>query len=148
MTCGERAVPKESSLGLRFFAHHPGVGCQLHETGPETAEHHAAKTLLAQAGEDTGWKAHVEYVSETRDWIADVLLVRGEKHIALEVQWSPSQIRSSPVEAGDTRRPASSADGSLALRTGRARCLIPTESADPPTRWRRPCQGGSLPSTM
>lgn len=89
MTCGERAVPKESSLGLRFFAHHPGVGCQLHETGPETAEHHAAKTLLAQAGEDTGWKAHVEYVSENRDWIADVLLVRGEKRIALEVQWSP-----------------------------------------------------------
>lgn len=88
MTCGERAIPKQSSLGLRFFAHHPGVDCHLHETGPETAEHHAAKTALAEAGENTGWETHVEYVSENRDWIADVLLVRGEKRIALEVQWS------------------------------------------------------------
>lgn len=89
MTCGEHAVPKHSSRGLRFFAHHPGAGCQLHETGPETAEHHAAKTVLAEAGEATGWNAHIEYVSENRDWIADVLLVRGEKRIAVEVQWSP-----------------------------------------------------------
>lgn len=89
MTCGEQAIPKHSSLGLRFFAHHPGVGCQLHETGPETAEHHAAKTTLARAGEVTGWEAHIEYVSENREWIADVLLVRGEKRIAVEVQWSP-----------------------------------------------------------
>lgn len=58
MTCGERAIPKESSLGLRFFAHHPGIDCQLHETSPETAEHHAAKTVLAQAGENAGWEAH------------------------------------------------------------------------------------------
>lgn len=89
MTCGERAIPKQSSLGLRFFAHHPGVGCLLHETRPETAEHHAAKVALAEAGERTGWEARIEYVSESRDWIADVLLVRGGKRVAVEVQWSP-----------------------------------------------------------
>lgn len=89
MTCGEQAIPKHSARGLRFFAHHPGAGCHLHETGPETAEHHAAKTALAKAGEATGWEAHIEYVSENRDWIADVLLIRGDKRIAVEVQWSP-----------------------------------------------------------
>ena len=89
MTCGQRGVPKQSSLGLRFFALHPGTDCRLHETGPETRKHHAAKAALADAARRAGWQAHIEYVSDRRDWIADVLIIKGSKRIALEVQWSP-----------------------------------------------------------
>lgn len=92
MTCGERAIPKVSSRGLKYFAHHhPKSGCDLHETGPETVEHHMAKAVLANAARQAGWNAEVEVVSPTRDWIADVMISRGEKRIALEVQWSPQR---------------------------------------------------------
>lgn len=91
MTCGERAIPKVSSLGLKYFAHHPKSGCDLHETGPETVEHHMAKAVLANAARQAGWNAEIEVVSPTRDWIADVMISRGEQRIALEVQWSPQR---------------------------------------------------------
>lgn len=89
MTCGGPAVPKTSPRGLRFFAHHPGQDCGLHLGGPETAEHHAAKLTLAAAARAAGWEAEVEAISPDRAWIADVLISRGVRKIALEVQWSP-----------------------------------------------------------
>lgn len=92
MTCGEIAIPKISSRGLRFFAHHPGKDCQLHESGPESAEHHAAKRALADAASAAGWTARIEYVAPDRAWIADVLVERDSSRIALEVQWSPQSI--------------------------------------------------------
>lgn len=49
MTCGELAIPKVSSRGLKYFAHHPKSRCDLHETGPESVEHHMAKAVLANA---------------------------------------------------------------------------------------------------
>ncbi|WP_417562910.1 competence protein CoiA [Microbacterium sp.] len=90
MVCGRRAIPKRSKLGLRFFAHAPGeTECGLHESGPETLEHQRAKQILARAAEQAGWKATIECVAPDRSWIADVLLERGGKRVAVEVQWSP-----------------------------------------------------------
>lgn len=91
MTCGERAIPKVSSRGLKYFAHHPKSGCDLHETGPESVEHHMTKAVLTNAARQAGWNADVEVVSPARDWIADVMISRGEQQIALEVQWSPQR---------------------------------------------------------
>lgn len=89
MTCGMPAIPKTSPRGLRFFAHTAGENCGLHLSGPETAEHQAAKRVLADAARAAGWEATVEAVNEDRTWIADVLIEHAGVRVALEVQWSP-----------------------------------------------------------
>ncbi len=92
MTCGGPGIPKTSTRGLRFFAHYPKQDCGLHLTGPETAEHQLAKTTLADAARAAGWDAQVEAVGPSREWIADVLITRGDERVALEVQWSPQKL--------------------------------------------------------
>jgi len=58
----------------------------------ETKQHQELKQLAAKVGEAEGWTASLE-VSETtpqgKRWIADVLLERGGRRVAVEVQWSP-----------------------------------------------------------
>lgn len=92
MVCGGAAIPKTSSLGLRFFAHYPGQDCGLHQSGPESAEHQAAKRALADAAREAGWDAEVESIAPDRSWIADVLIQRNGLRVALEVQWSPQTV--------------------------------------------------------
>jgi len=88
MTCGTRAIAKVSPRGMRFFAH-KSAGCSLHAGAPETPEHLQAKATLAEAARACGWNATVEYVGPGGEWVADVLIERGELRMALEVQWSP-----------------------------------------------------------
>lgn len=89
MTCGQGGVPKTSPRGKQFFAHKPNAHCQLHDGGPETPEHLAAKAVIAAAARAAGWSATVEYAAPDRSWIADVLVERGSRRVAIEVQWSP-----------------------------------------------------------
>lgn len=88
MTCGSAGIPKTSSRGMRFFAHRPKADCAIHVGAPESAEHLQTKALLAEAARRAGWTATVEYVGPSGDWVADVLIERGETRIALEAQWS------------------------------------------------------------
>jgi hypothetical protein len=87
MSCGQPGLPKVSSRGLQYFAHKAGVDCQLHEGG-ETPEHLELKSILADAARAAGWEAIIEYPSPEREWIADVMAIKGQRRIVLEVQWS------------------------------------------------------------
>lgn len=93
MLCGNDAVPKNSPLGLQYFAHKPNTECTLHEKSDESPEHLRAKTLVAEAAESAGWKATIEYPAPDRSWIADVLLEKGDRRLVVEVQLSPQSIQ-------------------------------------------------------
>lgn len=88
MVCGQPAIPKTSPLGLQFFAHWPSTHCQLHEGGPETPAHLAAKSAVAAAARAAGWNATIEHLAADRSWIADVLAERDGRRIAFEIQLS------------------------------------------------------------
>lgn len=88
MSCGRPGYPKTSPLGLQFFSHTAGSDCELHEGGPESPEHLAAEAAIAYAARAVGWKATVEFANTDRTWIADVLVEKDGRRIALEVQWS------------------------------------------------------------
>lgn len=98
MTCGSAGIPKTSARGIQFFAHKPKSDCTLHTGAPEGPEHLQAKALLAEAARRAGWTATVEHVGPSREWVADVLIERGETRTALEVQWSPQ-----PMEVFEAR---------------------------------------------
>ena len=87
MSCGQPGSARVSSLGLKFFAHKKSANCDMHE-GRETAEHLELKSLLVEAARTAGWFAELEVPSRQRDWIADVMATKGDRRIALEVQWS------------------------------------------------------------
>lgn len=88
MACGESGVPVERA-GTRYFRHKPGVSCELHEGGPESPEHLAAKALVAEVAREHGWEAIVEAPAPDRSWIADVLVSKpGLPSVAIEVQWA------------------------------------------------------------
>jgi hypothetical protein len=87
MSCGQPGVAKVSSRGLKYFAHKAGVDCNMHEGG-ETPEHLELKSFLAEAARTAGWEAVLECPSASRDWIADVMVSKEDRRIALEVQWS------------------------------------------------------------
>jgi hypothetical protein len=88
MVCGQPGLPKTSSLGLKFFAHKPGMTCDLHEGADESPEHLRAKAIVADAARQIGWSATVEFPGPDRAWIADVFLERGSRRLAVEIQWS------------------------------------------------------------
>lgn len=90
MSCGQPGVPKtRRNTGHQFFAHKPGADCNMHESGPETKEHLAAKAAIEEGARAVGWKATIEAPSMDRSWIADVLAEKDGRKIAMEVQWSP-----------------------------------------------------------
>jgi len=89
MSCGQDGIPKTSRLGTQFFAHRPNSECAAHDGAPETAIHLRAKAAVAQAAQEVGWNATVEYAADDRSWIADVLLEKDGHRVAVEVQWSP-----------------------------------------------------------
>ena len=86
--CGAGVVLKTSKLGTRFFAHQRAGDCIF---ASETAEHLLAKSVIARAVLAAGWRANSE-VSGTSDngeeWVADVMAIRGNARVAIEVQWS------------------------------------------------------------
>lgn len=86
--CDQRAIPKASKLGTRFFAHAREDGCA---TAPETQEHLYLKTIFARAAIEAGWHVAIEQPGGTPDgeaWIADVLCQKGSARVAVEIQWS------------------------------------------------------------
>lgn len=90
---GLPCYPRVSKLGLRHFAHRRGVDAPA-LTAPETPEHLLAKTLIVQAAARLGWDAQTEVPAEDGSWVADTLLTKEGRRIAIEVQWS----RQSPGE--------------------------------------------------
>lgn len=87
MSCGTAGVPVELKSGTRFFRHKSA--CDLHEGGPETAEHLTTKAVVARIARELGWEATIEAAALDRSWIADVLLEKNGRRVAVEVQWSP-----------------------------------------------------------
>jgi len=82
--CQLPCYPRTSPRGLRHFAHRPGSTCADH--AGESGIHMEAKAIIAGAAIAAGWDAEVEACGD--GWIADVLAVRGQARVALEVQWS------------------------------------------------------------
>lgn len=83
--CGRPVVLKTSHLGTRFFAH-----ARKHDsTCPtESEEHLLAKDLVARAALQAGWHAETEVSLQSRRLVADVLVTKGGRRIAFEIQWS------------------------------------------------------------
>lgn len=87
MVCGEPGFPKTSENGLQFFAH-KSAGCAKHEGGAESPEHLQTKELIAAAASRHGFEAIVESPAYDRSFIIDVLLIKGNRRIAVEAQWA------------------------------------------------------------
>lgn len=88
MVCGQQGYPKTSHHGTQFFSHKANTNCPLHEGADESPEHLAAKAIVAVAARAAGWTATVEYPAPDRSWIADVLLEKEDRRVAVEIQWS------------------------------------------------------------
>lgn len=86
MPCGARGIAKRSRLGTRYFAHWR-ADCGF-DHKPETEEHLGAKQAIIAAATAAGWDARDEVRAADGAWIADVLVTRGDRRIAFEVQWS------------------------------------------------------------
>lgn len=91
--CGQRAIPKSSSLGSFFFAHYrKPENC---DSQPESKEHIFLKGLIAKAAKSTGWDVVTEYSDYSprgEKWIADVFCKRNKALIAFEVQLSKQSL--------------------------------------------------------
>ena len=86
--CTVRAVLKTSKLGTRFFAHKARGACTWK---PETNVHLHLKRVALKAAREAGWEAQTEVTEGTPEdehWTADVLAWKGDRKIAVEVQWS------------------------------------------------------------
>jgi hypothetical protein len=88
MACGLPGVPRRSKLGLKHFAHKAGVQCGLLKCWSESPQHTAAKVIIAGAAAEAGWEVTVECREAQGAWVADVLVEKDGRRIALEVQWS------------------------------------------------------------
>lgn len=87
MSCGQDGIPVTRGA-TQFFRHKQRTDCHLHEGGPESPEHLRTKAVVADTARKLGWKATVEYPAPDRSWIADVLIEKDGRRIAVEVQWS------------------------------------------------------------
>lgn len=86
--CAAAVVLRTSKLGTRHFAHARRGPCT---TAPETAEHLLAKMAIIEGIRMTDWAALPEQsgcTPEGADWRADVMAVKGQAKVAIEVQWS------------------------------------------------------------
>lgn len=87
--CDASVTLKVSNKGTQFFAHR--ASSDHCTSGPETEAHLRIKALAVQIARSKGWVAGTEIRGTTPSgtpWIADVLARRGEKTVAVEVQWS------------------------------------------------------------
>lgn len=91
---GWPAVPKTSSRGLRFFAHHPGYPGVL--PTPESYAHTRLKIDIARAARTLGFQANLEVRGQApsgAEWIADVLVdAEDAGRTAFEVQLSSQHL--------------------------------------------------------
>lgn len=85
---GGLAHPRVSKNGLRYFAHNPGEAPLNWQ--PESMEHQLLKHYVVIGCKNAGWQARTEVEGE--GWIADVLAVKGQAQIGIEVQWSPQTL--------------------------------------------------------
>lgn len=85
---GKRAIPKSGARTLPHFAHYPGESPEPGTTAPETAYHLIGKEALRRVGEAHGWDMRIEESSEDGAWRADVYGIKGDIHVAFEIQWS------------------------------------------------------------
>lgn len=86
--CDSKAIPKQNKYGTRYFSHQKKSGC-LYKS--ETKEHLNAKLAVARVASEAGWEVFTEYKGETPNgkvWFADVMCIRGNAKIAIEIQWS------------------------------------------------------------
>lgn len=84
---GEPCYPRISKTGLRHFVHYPGTDTG-NLTWHETLEHLTLKDLVVQTAIELGWEARTEVPASDRSWIADTLLTKDGKTVAIEIQWS------------------------------------------------------------
>jgi hypothetical protein len=88
--CGERAIPKSSPLGTKFFSHHRNC-----TSPPESKEHLFLKSIIAKSAMEAGWNTTTEYPGTSKDgesWVADVYCTKGNAQVALEVQLTKQDI--------------------------------------------------------
>jgi|TARA_R110001632_G_scaffold60284_3_gene146395 competence protein CoiA len=86
--CGRDAVPKTSKLGTQYFAHAKRGDCS---TALETSDHIKLKSIVAQVAVSLGWDVVTECSGHTpkgQKWIADVMCIKGNAKVAIEIQWS------------------------------------------------------------
>lgn len=87
MACGQQGKPRISRRGLKHFYHHADADCTVHPGG-ESTDHLEMKSLVAAAAREAGWEAVIEHPAADRSWIADVMVSRDDKRLALEIQFS------------------------------------------------------------
>ncbi|MCU1579985.1 MAG: hypothetical protein JWP19_2189 [Rhodoglobus sp.] len=84
LKCGAEAVVKTSAIGTQFFAHYRRSEGDEHKG--ESPEHLQVKAAIMIAAQRLGWDARDEEAGPERRWIADVLVSKGDRRIAFEVQ--------------------------------------------------------------
>ncbi len=75
---------RKSKKGVKHFVHKKGELPESWE--PESAQHLFVKNEVLLGCKDAGWQGIPEY--RGKDWVADVLAVKGKYKVAFEVQWS------------------------------------------------------------
>ena len=85
--CRAKGFMRTSRLGTPHFIH--AKKSDVCATGPESDEHLALKSVVANAIREAGWIADVEAIDQNGRWRADVMARRNSARIAFEIQLSP-----------------------------------------------------------
>lgn len=83
------AIPRSGAQVHAHFAHRSGEGGG---GDAETIHHVLAKKAIRDVAIKRGWQAQLEVRGPDGRWRVDVLLTRGSRRVAFEVQWSHQDI--------------------------------------------------------
>ena len=86
---GLAAIPRSGPVRGPHFSHQPGEGGT---TGAETIHYVRAKLAVRDVAQSRGWTAEIEVRHPSGRWQADVLIEKGPRLVAFEVQWSPQTL--------------------------------------------------------